>query len=242
MTISESDSPRPAVTLIVLRDTDAGIETLLLRRNEALVFAGGYWVFPGGAIDPEDVERAGGDLALAARHAAAREAWEEARLAVAGDPDELIVCGTWIGPTGETKRYSTEYFLYRCDTDSPIIVDGSEIVDYCWLGIDEALRRNLAGDLPLYPPTWFTLHQLSRFQRADDCISALRAVTPLHVLPVFSKTEGRHIALFEGDAGYRDGCSDHDGARHRMWQKGLEWHYEYIDVSAGIRPLDGRDL
>ena len=58
----------PAATVVLLRDTSDGIETLLLRRNTAVEFAGGLWVFPGGRIDPEDhVE--GGDLITAARNA-----------------------------------------------------------------------------------------------------------------------------------------------------------------------------
>ena len=50
---------RPASTVVLLRDTDHGMETLMLKRNNALMFAGGLWVFPGGAIDQEDIEAVG---------------------------------------------------------------------------------------------------------------------------------------------------------------------------------------
>ena len=55
-----SDTPeiRPASTVVLLRDGASGIETLLLKRNKALVFAGGFWVFPGGSLDPEDLAAA----------------------------------------------------------------------------------------------------------------------------------------------------------------------------------------
>ena len=63
----EVPEARPASTVVLLRDTTNGLETLMLKRNKALIFAGGAWVFPGGALDPEalaraaaDVERAGG--------------------------------------------------------------------------------------------------------------------------------------------------------------------------------------
>ena len=36
------------------RRAPTGVETLMLRRNSKLAFAGGAWVFPGGRIDPED--------------------------------------------------------------------------------------------------------------------------------------------------------------------------------------------
>ena len=46
---------RPASTVILLRDAPDGLHTLLLRRNSALGFAGGNWVFPGGRVDPEEI-------------------------------------------------------------------------------------------------------------------------------------------------------------------------------------------
>ena len=47
-------TPIPAATVVPLRDGPRGLEVLLLKRNEALVFAPGAWVFPGGRIDAGD--------------------------------------------------------------------------------------------------------------------------------------------------------------------------------------------
>ena len=70
--------PVLAATVILLRDTADGIETLMLRRNSKIVF-GGMWVFPGGRLDPEDWEGIPEDDDLAAsRVAAEREAMEAA--------------------------------------------------------------------------------------------------------------------------------------------------------------------
>lgn len=52
--------PVPAATLVLLRDAAAGPEVLLLRRSRATRFAPGFYVFPGGQVDPSD-----GDGALA---------------------------------------------------------------------------------------------------------------------------------------------------------------------------------
>ena len=49
---------RPASTVVLLRDTDNGMETLMLKRNKELMFAGGLWVFPGGALENSDIESA----------------------------------------------------------------------------------------------------------------------------------------------------------------------------------------
>ncbi|HET7198262.1 MAG TPA: hypothetical protein VFI86_06320, partial [Burkholderiales bacterium] len=46
--------PRPAATLILLRDGAAGPEVLMLQRTKDAVFLGGAYVFPGGSLDPGD--------------------------------------------------------------------------------------------------------------------------------------------------------------------------------------------
>ena len=64
----------PAATVLLLRDTDAGLEVLMLRKNRGQAF-GGMWVFPGGKVDPDDVattDEPDRELAVA-RAAAQRE-------------------------------------------------------------------------------------------------------------------------------------------------------------------------
>lgn len=85
---------RPAATVVVAREGDAGPEVLLVRRPARSSFAAHAWVFPGGRVDEEDAAagaamlgpRAGewGErLGLPPREAAGfvaaalREAWEE---------------------------------------------------------------------------------------------------------------------------------------------------------------------
>lgn len=78
----------PAATVILLRETTAGLETLMVRRGENLAFAGGALVFPGGRVDAADIATARNpalafgfdgldDIDAAARIAACREALEE---------------------------------------------------------------------------------------------------------------------------------------------------------------------
>lgn len=50
----------PAASLVVLEETGAGLELLMLRRSPAMAFAPGALVFPGGRVDA-------GDTAFAAR-------------------------------------------------------------------------------------------------------------------------------------------------------------------------------
>ena len=72
---------KPAATIMLARDTKEGIEVLLLKRNKALKFAAGLWVFPGGKIEPDEIERSKDDIG-AAKLAAVRETKEEADIAI----------------------------------------------------------------------------------------------------------------------------------------------------------------
>jgi len=47
-------APRPASTVVLLRDAEGGLEVLLLRRHRRSGFAAGAWVFPGGVVDEGD--------------------------------------------------------------------------------------------------------------------------------------------------------------------------------------------
>ncbi|HZW73480.1 MAG TPA: NUDIX domain-containing protein, partial [Caldimonas sp.] len=46
--------PRPAATIVVLRDGPRGIEVLLSRRAERGDHNSGAWVFPGGIVESSD--------------------------------------------------------------------------------------------------------------------------------------------------------------------------------------------
>lgn len=86
----DEQTPIPAATVVVMRDrTDGPPELLMLERAQAMAFAGGALVFPGGRIDPADHALAqlhGGDPEdTAGRIAAIRETIEEAALPVGLD-------------------------------------------------------------------------------------------------------------------------------------------------------------
>lgn len=89
-----TDKPVPlAATLLLLRDSAAGFEVLMITRHAETAFAGGAAVFPGGRLDPEDADPAllqrcrvapEADAAqMALRVCAIRETFEEAGLLLA---------------------------------------------------------------------------------------------------------------------------------------------------------------
>jgi 8-oxo-dGTP pyrophosphatase MutT (NUDIX family) len=220
----------PAATVVLLRDGAEGVETLMLRRDTQLAFAGGAWVFPGGRIDPEDYP--GGEPTVepdavfsAARHAAAREAMEESALTV--DPATLVWFAHWTPPGvgHNTRRFATWFFATRAPLGA-VTVDDGEIRDHLWIRPSEALRRRDAGDILLIPPTWMTLHTLSLGDSVDEVLARLGAGEPSVYETRLGQVDGVTVSMWAGDAGYEDGDTARPGARHRLVMADDGWRLE----------------
>jgi 8-oxo-dGTP pyrophosphatase MutT (NUDIX family) len=213
----------PAATVVLLRDApDSGLETLMVRRSSKLEFAGGMWVFPGGRVDPDDVPP-DGDVIEAARHAAVREAREEADLTV--DGDALVPFAHWVPPPITKKRFATWFFLGPAPAGA-VTVDMGEIRDHRWLQPADAIARRDAEEIELAPPTWVTLDRLSRFPDVATALADGRAREPEFFETHIARVEGGIAALWEGDAGYESGDGDAPGPRHRLWMLPTGWRYE----------------
>lgn len=96
----EPVKPRPAATVLLLRNAEDGLEVLMTRRSSKASFVPGAYVFPGGALDPGDAgERARrlsrarstqSDENLTYSTAAIREAFEELGVLLAYRPDRRV--------------------------------------------------------------------------------------------------------------------------------------------------------
>jgi len=116
--------PRPASTVILLRDAAAGPEVYLFRRQRTMAFAAGMTVFPGGRVDGGDAsvidswagpstdwfaDRMGCSAESAAAYVAAavRETFEESGVLLAG-PSATSVVGDTTGDDWEADRVALE--------------------------------------------------------------------------------------------------------------------------------------
>jgi 8-oxo-dGTP pyrophosphatase MutT (NUDIX family) len=203
----------PAATVILLRDSDRGVETLMLHRTSKVHF-GGMWVFPGGRIDPEDYPESN-DVNIAAQHAAVRETLEETGITIGGDAFAWFA--HWTPPAGTPRRYATWFFASILETDQVIAVDGFEIQNHEWIQPAEALARHAAGEIDLAPPTWITLHQLALHEPAAALWQVLKD-QPVRVYEtrIRKDKDDRRIALWAEDAAYAGGEVDQSGPRHRL--------------------------
>ena len=186
---------RPAATLLVVRDGESGIEVVMGKRPPGGPF-GGVWVFPGGAVDPEDLTAAP-DAETAWRLAALRETWEEVGLGLT-DPDgaeipvgpgsvhvrlatrgvrfatsRLVYLSNWVTPRTVSKRYDTRFFVVDADGD---VRSGDELAEVGWLGVDDALARHERGEFPMIFPTVKHLRYVRRFATTVEFMTEARQV------------------------------------------------------------------
>jgi 8-oxo-dGTP pyrophosphatase MutT (NUDIX family) len=201
-----------AATLIVVRDGEAGLEVLMLRRPAGGNF-GGFWVFPGGKVDPTD-HAEGDDEFAPFRRAAAREAAEECAITI--EPSDVVTLSYWEPPPRAGVRFGTWFFV-GAHPGGPVTIDGSEIVAYEWVRPRDAQARRDLGDFDLAPPTWVTLETLATFATTADAINVLAAKSePAIYHTRIVKTDGPMLGLWHGDAGYDTHDHEVPGARHRL--------------------------
>lgn len=230
--MSEEKSIFNAATVLLLRDGTDGLELLYLRRNAALNFHGGAWVYPGGRIDPADFEKLdASDLDGAAKEAAVRETLEEASLVISSA--DLVPFAEWTTPPVRPKRFRTWFFAARAGEKSEVRVDGGEIHEFRWMRPQEALLAQSKGEVDLPAPTFVTSHWLQNFKDVDGALEMLGRWPLPRYHPHLVKVNGGGVSLLVEDSAYDSGDLAEDGVKHRVWMTKDGWRYER---SEGIGP------
>lgn len=215
--------PRPAATTLVLRDGTGGPEVLMVKRSPQASFMPNAYVFPGGAVDAADAQRAldephevlierlgritGVGLQAPAYAAAALRECEEESSLVLGSTRGLQPWSRWVTPLGLPKRFDTVFFVARAPDGQVPRPDASETTTLEWVVPGAALAAHAAGTFQMEFATVATVRSLLPFaERSVQEILAhaaarppLRAVHPRLRLDAERRVVG--VAL-PGDAGY----------------------------------------
>ncbi|MBV1883417.1 MAG: NUDIX domain-containing protein [Pseudomonadales bacterium] len=220
--------PIPSATVVTLRETEKGIEILMLRKNSKIAY-GGMWVFPGGKIDEADypisrVSNNDKDIFSAARTAAAREAKEEANIDI--ESDALHFFAHWTTPNVRPKRFSTWFFIGKVES-AEVAIDGGEIHDYAWRTPTDMLEAHRDGEVEMMPPTYITLTRLKEFNNYNSVVDAFSNEEPFYFAPRITVLETGMCHFYGDDAGYETKDVDQAGKRHRLWANKTDgWRYE----------------
>ncbi|MDH4146790.1 MAG: NUDIX hydrolase [Acidimicrobiia bacterium] len=201
----------PAATVLLLRDGSEGVEVLMIHRHSKTAF-GGMWAFPGGVVEDADIPAGTEpDPLPAARRAAARETREEVGLVVA--ETDLVFHSHWLPPADAPVRFST-WFFAGLTPGGAVEMQAGEVHDHAWLSAREALQRQRRREIELVTPTFVTLDNLARAERAEEVLAV--AEPEFFATRSVRRADGVRLCLYHGDAGYESGDAEAAGARRRL--------------------------
>lgn len=180
--------PQMAAAVVPMRDGSAGLEVLVGQRTSKARFMGGFWVFPGGRVEPEDGP---GDAGY--RRAAARELREEVGLTV--HPDGLVPFDRWLTPEPLPRRFDTVFYLGQPDPDEPVAIDGEEIVDGRWERPARLLEASAAQTMVVSFPTLRQLEKLLAWSTVAEALAACAENTLEPVMPVIGDHDGPVLVI-----------------------------------------------
>ncbi|MFF2371155.1 NUDIX domain-containing protein [Agromyces sp. NPDC058110] len=220
-----------AATVVLLRDGERGVEVLLAERPHRGRFPGA-WVFPGGAVEPEDVGDGSPDDEAAARNAAVRETHEEVGLVLRRH--DLVPFAHWTPPPGSPSPRRTWFFAARVP-EGDLVLAPDEVVQAEWLRPVDVLERHALGAMTLWPPTWVTVHGLTDAASVDEALAELGSG---EITPYISRySDDRTAVLWQEDEAFDtdaerpdahavpDEGPDAHGTRHRLIMDRLPWIY-----------------
>ena len=191
----EETTPRPAASVILLRDGSAdAVEALLVRRNPEARFMGGVWVFPGGAVHAGDGGPGG---------AAVRELREEAGVSLRG-VEALVPFSRWITPAEVRVRFDTWFYLAAAPAGAEPVCDGAECVDVRWIAPATALELARRDELQLVFPTIKQLEQLAGCGSVGEALAAARTREVVPILPRVVVDGDAARVVLPGEPGYED--------------------------------------
>lgn len=223
---------RPAATVMLVRDGDAGVEILMVRRNRSAVFLGGAHVFPGGAleeVDDSDLARravrwSGPDDEFPWRAAGLRELAEEAGILVGPDVElpRLEGAALYEALVSAGERLDADSLEYVSNWVTPLgpprrfdtrfyaaqargraVTDDREVFDAEWVRPEAAIEAADRGDWFLEFPTRVTLESFVGHDTAASFMDQARRMEVRRVAPrIGVGSDGSRRILLDDDPGF----------------------------------------
>ncbi|HSV34886.1 MAG TPA: MBL fold metallo-hydrolase [Ramlibacter sp.] len=205
---------RPAATVLLLRDSEAGIEVLMTRRSANASFAPGAYVFPGGGIDAADTAAHAfaarrptqPDLHLTQAIAAIRESFEELGILLARHAD-----GRAAGAADIAALDRHQPFVAQCQAHGLTLSADQVFVLAHWITDRDLPRRfdvpflvarmpqdqsPVADEAEQFEPVWV---------RPDDALARHKAGSFFMIFPTIRTLE--RLARFHAVDEVLDACA-----------------------------------
>lgn len=180
------DAPEAARRLGLAEGTPPAIAYYMASVREAFEETG---LWPGEeGPDPASPEVAEAREGLLSGTVGFPEVLERLDLRIPGRALEYIA--HWITPVVEPRRYDTRFFAAVVPDGMDARIDAREMTGALWLSPEEALRRNLAGELPMVFPTLHTLRALEGGHPPEILLDRFRNRPVPAILPRLLRTPG----------------------------------------------------
>src|SRR5882762_4083101 len=226
--MAEAVNPRPASTILLLRDSAATkgvdgksrdeIEVFMMVRHYEIDFSSGALVFPGGSVDKGDQEiiarpelYSGGEgldtATLSFRIAAIRETFEESGILLARPRgSKALVDARRAGEIEVASRAALcegKTTFLKVLTDSGMLLALDELMPYAhWVSPREALAGGESGRFKLPFPTTRNLIKLGKQKSVKAALEDSRGKPVVTVMPVMIKLNGGRQLRIPLEAGY----------------------------------------
>lgn len=220
--------PLPSASILLVRDTSAGLEVLMQERPKTMAFAPGAFVFPGGKLDAVDDSYPADMDDAALRVSAIRELYEEAGVLlcdllppnfarhdkpedfmadVLGEKvslalDDLVLFANWITPEVVPRRFDTYFYLAHDKHQQEVVPDMGETVSTHWVQPLKMLSDWEDDQVPLMFPTRLNLIKLARWNTVIDAMEGAAALPVFSVLPSLAVVDGLRTVAIPEEAGY----------------------------------------
>lgn len=228
--------PRSAATVLLLRENEQGLQTYMMCRASTMAFAANAYVFPGGRLDPADLER-GATLqfeeatlaSLSLRMSAdldetrgllicaVRELEEEAGVTL--DPHSLVLLDHWVTPEWEKLRYDVRFFIAHMPADQIAEPHGTEAVAARWIAPADAITQANQGNMLLMAPTRAALVHLLQHSQIASLVAETDA---REIVPRMDRLQ-----------------IDEDGQEH--WAIVHDRTGEVLEINRPVPPVEARE-
>lgn len=194
-------TPRPAASVIPLRQGRRGLEVFVQHRASTMDFVPGVVVFPGGRVDERDHSH-GAALAVPgadeeayaahwARTAFAGAGWARTLLATAVrelaeetgfvvDPRRLVPWDNWVTPIGSARRFDVAFFVLPVGSGEVLGHTTSEASHSQWLPVAELAARTQRGALSMVAPTRTIVDELCALGGLDAVLRLRPRIDAVH--------------------------------------------------------------
>ncbi|MDN6529256.1 MAG: NUDIX hydrolase [Brevibacterium sp.] len=198
---------RPAVSVLMLRDGDTGLEVFGQHRVSTMDFAAGVVVFPGGRVDPIDEQTA---ASIAVPDPQTHQgAWKDSTIAEVAEGWRILLAtavreveeetgavldtaglkpwANWVTPAGRPRRFDTYFYVVSAGDLESARHQTTEAHSSEWMSVGEILTAETEERLKLMRPTLVLLRELAAFKTVAEVVGFDRTIDP--VRPEFP---GRH--------------------------------------------------